>query len=57
MTMTTKITMALIAAFIMLAPPVLAAGHATGENAYTKKLAQYCNPQDELPGTEGVLYC
>ena len=50
--MSTKITMALVAAVIACAPPALAGG-----NGNRDKTAQFCIPQlDELPGTTR-LYC
>jgi len=56
MTMSTKVTMAFVAAVIALAPPALAAGIGKRDNEYTYKLAQYCTPQlDELPGTTRVF--
>ncbi len=54
--MSTKVTMAFVAAVIALAPPALAAGIGKRDNEYTYKLAQYCTPQlDELPGTTRVF--
>jgi hypothetical protein len=57
MTMSTKITMALMAAVIASASPALAGSNGTRDTEYTYKTAQYCMPQlDELPGTTR-LYC
>jgi|GraSoiStandDraft_40_1057318.scaffolds.fasta_scaffold221571_2 hypothetical protein len=48
-----KITIALTAAAIALASPTLgASNHDTGST----HLAQYCLPQDEIPGGQ-TLYC
>ena len=56
-TMSTKITMALMAAVIASASPALAGGNGNRDTEYTYKTAQYCMPQlDELPGTTR-LYC
>jgi hypothetical protein len=56
MTMSTKITMALVATIVALALPALAAGNGKRDDEYTYKLAQYCIPQlDELPGTTRVF--
>ena len=53
--MSTKITMAFVAAVITLASSALAAG--TGDRDDQYKSAQYCIPQlDEPPGTTRV-YC
>jgi hypothetical protein len=55
--MSTKITMALVAAVIACASPALAVGNRDRSNEYTYKTAQYCLPQlDDLPGTTRV-YC
>jgi hypothetical protein len=55
MVMSSKITMAFVAAIIALACFALTAGN--GNREYTYKSAQYCMPQyDELPGTTRV-YC
>ena len=55
--MSTKITMALMAAFIASASPALAGSNGNRDTEYTYKTAQYCMPQlDELPGTTR-LYC
>jgi hypothetical protein len=55
--MSTKITMALVAAVIVCASPALAEGNGNRDTEYTYKTAQYCIPQlDELPGTTR-LYC
>lgn len=55
--MSTKITMALMAAVIASAPPALAGGNGNRDTEYTYKTAQFCIPQlDELPGTTR-LYC
>lgn len=57
MTMSTKITMALVAAVIACASPALAGGNGNRDTEYTYKTAQFCIPQlDELPGTTR-LYC
>jgi hypothetical protein len=57
MTMSTKITMALVAAVIACASPALAEGNGNRDTEYTYKTAQFCIPQlDELPGTTR-LYC
>jgi hypothetical protein len=57
MIMSTKITMALMAAVIASAPPALAGGNGNRDTEYTYKTGQYCIPQlDELPGTTR-LYC
>jgi hypothetical protein len=57
MTMSTKVTTALVAAVIAMALPALAAGNANRDNEHGYKSAQYCMPQlDELPGTTSV-YC
>jgi hypothetical protein len=56
MTMSTKVTMALVATIVALALPTLAAGNGERDDEYTYKLAQYCIPQlDELPGTTRVF--
>jgi hypothetical protein len=49
-----KITMALAAAAIALASPVLAVGNR--DNSSTSKVSQYCVPQDDIPGAQ-TLYC
>ena len=55
--MSTKITMALVAAVIACASPALAGGNGNRDIEYTYKNAQFCIPQlDELPGTTR-LYC
>jgi hypothetical protein len=55
--MSTKITMALMAAVIASASPALAGSNGNRDTEYTYKTAQYCMPQlDELPGTTR-LYC
>jgi hypothetical protein len=52
MTMSTKITMALVTAVIACASPALAGGNGNRDTEYAYKTAQYCIPQiDELPGT------
>jgi hypothetical protein len=58
MTMSTKITMALVTAVIACASPALAGGNGNRHTEYAYKTAQYCIPQldDELPGTTR-LYC
>jgi hypothetical protein len=57
MTMSTKITMALVAAVIACASPALAGGNRNRNDEYSYKTAQYCIPElDELPGTTR-LYC
>ena len=54
--MSTKITMALVAAVIACASPALAEGNGNRDTEYTQT-AQFCIPQlDELPGTTR-LYC
>jgi hypothetical protein len=56
MTMSTKVTMAFVAAVIALALPALAAGNGKRDDEYNYKLAQYCIPQlDELPGTTRIV--
>jgi hypothetical protein len=56
MTMSTKITMALVAAVIAYASPALAGGNRNRDNEYTYKTAQYCLPQlDDLPDTTRVF--
>ena len=52
--MSTKITMVLIVAVIALASPALATGNGNRDNEY--KSAQYCVPQDDIPGAQSV-YC
>jgi hypothetical protein len=55
-TMSTKVTMAFVAAVIALALPALAAGNRNRDNEHTYKLAQYCVPRlDEPPGTTRVF--
>ena len=55
--MSTKITMAFVAAVITFASSALAAGTGDRDDQYTFKSAQYCIPQlDEPPGTTRV-YC
>jgi hypothetical protein len=55
--MSTKITMAFVAAVITFASSALAAGTGDRDDQYTCKSAQYCIPQlDEPPGTTRV-YC
>jgi hypothetical protein len=57
MTMSTKITMALVAAVIACAPPALGGCNGNRDTEHTYETAQYCIPQlDELPGTTR-LYC
>ena len=45
MTMSTKITMALVAVVIACASPALAGGNGSRDNGYTSRSAQYCIPQ------------
>jgi len=52
--MSTKITMVFVVAVIALASPALAAGNGNRDNEY--KSAQYCVPQDDIPGAPSV-YC
>ncbi len=54
MTMSTTITMVFVVAVIALASPALAAGNGNRDNEY--KSAQYCVPQDDIPGAQNV-YC
>jgi hypothetical protein len=55
--MSTKVTMAFVAAIIALAFPTLVAGNDNRENQHPYRSAQYCIPQlDDLPGTTR-LYC
>lgn len=57
MTVSTKVTMAFVAAIVALAFPTLLAGNGNRDTEYAYKTAQYCIPQlDELPGTTR-LYC
>jgi hypothetical protein len=57
MIMSTKITMAFVAAVITFASSALAASTGDRDDQYTFKSAQYCIPQlDEPPGTTRV-YC
>jgi hypothetical protein len=53
-TMSTKITMVFVVAVIISASPALAAGNGNRDNEY--KSAQYCVPQDDIPGAPSV-YC
>ena len=56
--MSTKITMAFVAAVITFASSALAAGTGDRDDQYTCKSAQYCIPQlDEPPGTTRVYCC
>ncbi len=52
--MSTTITMVFVVAVIALACPALAAGNGNRDNEY--KTAQYCVPQDDIPGAQSV-YC
>jgi hypothetical protein len=55
--MSTKITMALVAAVIACASPAFGGGNGNRGTESTYETAQYCIPQlDELPGTTR-LYC
>ena len=55
--MSTKVTMAFVAAIIALAFPTLVAGNDNRKSQQPDKFAQYCIPQlDDLPGTTR-LYC
>jgi len=53
--MSTKITMAYVAAVIAFVPPALAAVNGNRENEY--KSAQYCIPQVDFPDVQTTLYC
>ncbi len=53
MTMSTKITMVFVVAVIVLASPALAAGNGNRDNEY--KSAQYCVPQDDIPGAQSIF--
>jgi hypothetical protein len=57
MTMSTKITMALIAVVVALALPALAAGNGNRGNAYAYQSAQYCMPQYDDPSDMTRFYC
>ena len=51
--MSTKITMALVAAVIACAPPALGGCNGNRDTEHTYETAQYCIPQlDELPGAQ-----
>ncbi len=52
--MATKITMIFAVAVIALASTAFGAGNGNRANAY--KLAQYCVPQDDIPGAQSI-YC
>jgi hypothetical protein len=55
--MSTKVTMALVAAIIAMASPALPASSGNRDSEHSYKSAQYCIPQlDELPGTTSI-YC
>ncbi len=52
--MSIKITRVIVVAVIALASSALAAGNGNRNNEY--KSAQYCVPQDNIPGAQSV-YC
>ena len=54
MTMSSNIALVFVAAVIAFASPALAAGNGNRDNEY--KSAQYCVPQDDVPGAQSV-YC
>jgi len=53
--MSTKITMAFVAAVIAFVSPALAAASGNRENEYQS--AQYCIPQVDSPDVQTTLYC
>ena len=52
--MSSNIALVFVVAVIVFASPALAAGNGNRDNEY--KSAQYCVPQDDIPGAQSV-YC
>ena len=57
MTMSTKITIALVAVVIACTSPALAGGNGSRDNGYTSKSAQYCIPQFDDNSDALRVYC
>jgi hypothetical protein len=55
--MSTRVSMAFAAAIITFALPASIAGSGNRNNEHTLKLAQYCVPENDIPGAQRTIYC
>jgi hypothetical protein len=55
--MSTKITIAFVAAVIAFASSAPTAGNGNRNNEHTFKSAQYCAPEYDIPGAQNTVYC
>jgi hypothetical protein len=55
--MSTKITIAFVAAVIAFASPAPTAGNGNRNNEHMFKSAQYCAPEYDSPGAPNSIYC